>query len=604
MRMRRRGDLSVVACWREGRFTCQANATKPLCDITFPQGQRLIMVGELHGGVSTAADWIMRLHNNRPPAAVSVPSGGFAALVADPRAHTAFLLTDAFGIQPLYHWSDGERVVFADDLWDLVRLTGVSPRLDWDSVYHYLNFGYVPGPGTIFRDFFILPPGTVARCANGRIKVTSYWDMTYPADARTPERELARLLRLEIEQAVHASWPKDIAKDAVGCFLSGGTDSGAIAGIASTIRTPLKAYSIAFSEHAYNELEYARVLASRYGLDHHVHQLTAHDLLDSLPRLVAAFGQPFGNPSAIATFMCARVASDTGVSILLAGDGGDEIFGGNERYAKDRIYAAYHRLPAWSRRALGTLAGALPGNGLVQNRLRNFAYRGNLPNPERFYSDDGLASLRWDTLVTPTLRECVRRDASLDIGRGYWDHVRTIAELDRLMYIDLKMAIWGNDLVKVVCSARAAGIRTRFPFLDPTLASFTGELGAHMKVRGIQKRYLFKRALAGFLPERVLRKPKHGFSVPVANWIRTDPRVREAVLDPIIDSRSLVRECFTSTGLDSLIDDHLQGRWDYGAWLWALMMLSRWDAAWKDSLAHSKGSEENPLVLSNKSARH
>jgi asparagine synthase (glutamine-hydrolysing) len=427
--------------------------------------------------------------------------------------------------------------------------------------------------------------------------------MTYPADARAPEPELARLLRLEIEQAVYASWPPDIAKDAVGCFLSGGTDSGAIAAIASTIEPPLKAYSIAFSEHDYNELEYARVLASRYRLDHHVHQLTADDLLQSIPRLVAAFGQPFGNPSAIATFLCARVASDTGVSILLAGDGGDEIFGGNERYAKDRIYAAYHRLPAWPRRALGTLAGALPGHGLVQNRLRNFTYRGNLPNPERFYSDDGLASLRWETLLTPSLRGCVRRDASLDIGRGYWDHVGTIAELDRLMYIDLKMAIWGNDLVKVVSTARATGIRTRFPFLDPTLASFTGGLGPHMKVRRLQKRYLFKRALSGVLPERVLRKRKHGFSVPVAHWIRTDPRVREAVLEPILDSRSLVRECFTSAGLDRLIDDHLRGRWDYGMWLWALMMLSRWDAAWKDTGAHSKGPEANPLVLSDNSGR-
>jgi asparagine synthase (glutamine-hydrolysing) len=138
------------------------------------------------------------------------------------------------------------------------------------------------------------------------------------------------------------------------------------------------------------------------------------------------------------------------------------------------------------------------------------------------------------------------------------------------------MAIWGNDLPKVQTAARSVGLRVRFPFLDPQLAAFTGTLPASMKVRGLKKRYLFKRAVADLLPSKILQKPKKGFGVPIAEWIRTNRQVRETILDPVLDPKSFVRECITTTGLQSIVDNHLRGRWNYGGWLWAAMMLERW----------------------------
>ncbi|HEV8586849.1 MAG TPA: asparagine synthase-related protein [Methylomirabilota bacterium] len=539
---------------------------------------------EITGQVWWDADRRGFRHETTPPAlaqpdgrarvAVGEPAGGHAEAIVDAGARTLDLATDPWGIRPLYYWSDGQRVVFATRLPDLLRAGGLTPELDPAAVYHYLNFAYVPGPGTIYRDVFVLPPGTIARCREGKVAVEPAWDMRYPADARGSEARLAAALREEIERAVAGAWAG--AGPAAGCFLSGGTDSGTIAAVLAQRGAGLPAYSIAFAEDAYDELRYARLLAARHGLAHHVHVLSVDDLLASVPVLGAACDQPFGNPSAVATWRCARLARETGVDVLLAGDGGDELFGGNERYRKDRVYGAYHRLPRAIRAALRALAAAAPAGGLLLNRMRNVTERGDVPNPERLYTDDALASRRWEALIAPALRARVVRTASLDVVRGHWDRVGPVDEIDRLMYVDLKTAIWGNDLVKVAAAARAAGLRVRFPFLDTRLAELTGRLGGRMKLRGLEKRYLFKRAVADLLPPDVLGKPKHGFGVPVAEWVRHDRRVREVVLDPILDPASPLDDYLTRRGREELVAEHLAGRWDHGTWLWALMMLARW----------------------------
>jgi asparagine synthase (glutamine-hydrolysing) len=540
----------------------------------------LLVVGEASEVKATA---LLRdlLAARRPAHAIA---GSFAAVAVDTTRQTLLLAADAFGMRALYYWSDGERVVFATRLSAVARVARLRPALDWSAVYHYLNFTYVPGPGTIFADVWVLPPGSVARCTRGKVEVETYWDMTYPADATEPEHELGRILRAEIECAIRTSWLGVTASEA-GCFLSGGTDSGTVAGILSGFGRPLNAYSIAFTENAFDELEYAKMVAARHALAHHVHRLTAGDLLDSIGPILADSDQPFGNPSTIATWRCARLARETGVTTLFAGDGGDELFGGNERYAKDYLYRLYHHLPAALRRGLVDLVGGLPARGLVWNRVRNIAERGHLPNPDRLYADDALASRRWEELVSAGLRARVQRDASVEVMREHWRRVEATSEIDRLMYVDLKTAIWGNDLVKVVSAARAAGVRVRFPLLDPTLGEFTGRLDATMKVRRREKRYLFKRAVADLLPAAVLSKTKHGFGVPVGEWVRTDARVRDAVLGPVLDPRSIVRDCFTEAGLAALIGEHQRAEWDHGAWLWALMMLARWHAAWRSASA-------------------
>jgi asparagine synthase (glutamine-hydrolysing) len=444
-------------------------------------------------------------------------------------------------------------------------------------VYLYLNFGYVPGPDTIFQHVSVLPPGSIGIWKKGTLEVAAYWDVTYPGDADASADELALALRRQLERCVRERWPDNMSADAVGVFLSGGTDSGTIAAILAQNRSHLKAFTIAFAESAYNELSYAKAIAGQYRLDHSLAHLSADDLLASTSCLVAGLDQPLGDSSLVATFRCARLARETGVSLLLAGDGGDELFGGNERYAIDALYARYARTPLWLRKTVLACLHALPDASHTLNRARNVAYRGTLSNPERFYSGDALASRYWDSLLDPEFRDQLTRDAPLDVVRRHYHHADARTDLDRLLCVDLKMAIAGSDLVKVTTAGRLAGVRVRFPMLDATLAAFTGRLPSTLKVRGREKRYLFKQAVADLLPERVREKPKHGFGVPVGEWIRANRRVRDEVLGPLIDDSRPLGAWMTRAGLERLVDDHLHARWNYGPWLWALMMLARWN---------------------------
>jgi asparagine synthase (glutamine-hydrolysing) len=580
-------DFAGVAEWRGSqlniRLYTQGESYHWICS----DSTALVMTGELHSLAPTRTRAEFTQDASRDIcAALRNLTGSFALAYLQSETGRFVLATDHFGICPLYYRHGGNRLVFGTRLASLVDLLDESPVLHLQSIYHYLNFSYVPGPQTIYQDIFVLPPGTALFCRDGSLEVSPYWRLSYPADTVASEEELTFRLRQEIEQAVRKAARTDDGPDAVGTFLSGGTDSGAISGIMAQGVSQLKAYSIAFGEDAYNELHYAKLLARSFRLDHHVHQLTADELLESIPVLLQNCDQPFGNSSITATWRCARLAAENGTAILLAGDGGDEIFGGNERYAKDYIYSVYYRLPTWLRRIFLDLAQQFPGQSFFVNRMRNFTARGNIANPERFYTDDAFASKYWDMLIDPSFAQQVRRDSSSEVMRVHFQEARAKSELDRLMYVDLQMAIWGNDLPKVMTAARATGVRIRFPFLDPDLAQFTGALPKRYKVRGLKKRYLFKRAVADILPRETLQKTKHGFGVPVSEWVKTDPRVREAVLDPLLSSQSFLRSYLTGTGVQRIVDEHMRGDWDHGIWLWALMMLERWLDAHRGGRRH------------------
>lgn len=512
-------------------------------------------------------DWAAALRNL---------TGSFALALWQAANGCFILATDHFGVRPIFYRHSGNRLIFGTRLDSLRAFSEDSFEIDLQSVYYYLNFTYVPGPRTIYKNTFLLPPGAALLVKKNTLQLSSYWRMNYPGDAAATEEELACRLRCSIDLAVRRALGPAEMKSTLGTFLSGGMDSGTIAGLVAQEVAPLKAYSIAFGEDDYNELHYAKILAQRFKLEHYVHQLTADELLQAIPLLVQACDQPLGNPSLVATWRCAKLAAEHDTLVLLAGDGGDELFGGNERYAKEFIYGLYHQAPGWLRRAVSTLAHALPQQSLWGNRARNFTYRGNMPNPERFYADDAFASKWWESLVHPRLARVVQRDSAVEVVRQHFQQAPASHELDRLMYVDLQMAIAGNDLPKVMTAARATGIRVRFPFLDPDLAQCTGSLPSWLKVRGMKKRRLFKQAVTDVLPPETLRKTKHGFGVPVAEWIRTDPRVRDAVLDPLFDGRSFTRTCLSLPGVQRIVDEHVRNEWDHGMWLWALMMLERW----------------------------
>lgn len=503
--------------------------------------------------------------------------GRFVQVLWRPGSQRIVALTDHFSTLSLYVLEAGDAVWLATDLRLLTALPLASRTIDPVAVYHYLNFGCVPAPKTICKDIGRLEPGTLASWDGGRRSTQRYFTPDYPQDIDGGEAELAAALRCRITASVQDYRPD--AAHGWGCFLSGGTDSSSIVSILARQRADrrVRSFSIGFAEAGYDELAFARLAAEACGAEPYFISVGRAQTTSLVERIVANYDQPFGNASAVPTLACGDLAKGQGVDVLLAGDGGDEVFGGNQRYAKDQVMESFYRLPA-PLKALGRSVGRLAGRSPLHflNRVDNFFERASLPNPDRFYTDDSFASDYYDELLTPAFRAEVDRDASLDFMRGVYAQGGNADPLHRIMRLDLAMAIAQNDLVKVHGACKANGISVRFPLLDPDLVEYTGRLPANQKVRGLDKRYLFKKAMTGVLPETILKKKKQGFGLPIAVWLRNDQAFLAMVRSVLFDQRTRERGWIEPAFVERLLSEHIRGSWDHANPIWQLLVLELW----------------------------
>ena len=493
--------------------------------------------------------------------------------------------TDPMRQIPLFLLETKGLVAVATDLRLLTQLPGWEPSVSRQAIYHHLNFSYIPTPFTIFEQVRKLPPGARLTADAEAVRVDRYWRPAYPEDLTGGEDDLAERLRQQMETSIGGYAASDAE---AACFLSGGTDSSTIAGILAKTAGADKthAFSIGFAEEAFDELDYARTAAQAFGIQHHERRIDAEETLAAIDILVEAFDEPFGNSSAVPTYYCADLARSQGQDCLLGGDGGDEIFGGNERYAKDYYFQRYYDLPSPVKAIGGMLrAGLKPIDQRFANRIKNFLHRGALANPERFYTDDSFASDYYEELLTPELREQCPERSSLAILDKHFAEADASSGLNRLMYIDLQMAIADNDLTKVNRSAKAAGVSVLYPYLTPELIQFMGRVPHGLKVKQTAKRYLFKKAVTSILPEAILTKKKQGFGLPFGHWFRHDPKISAFLGDILMSKRCQERGYMEGAFLKRLLDRHRQGVWDYSNELWLLLMLELWHRRFVDDQA-------------------
>lgn len=502
--------------------------------------------------------------------------GKFALIDIAAESGTLSAHTDPMRQVPLLVLDTPKVMAVATDLRLLTQLPGWQPDLSHQAIYHHLNFGYIPTPFSIYEQIRKIPPGARLTLDNAGVRIERYWRPSYPGDLRGDEETLADQLQNSLITVI-GSFAK--AGHDPACFLSGGTDSSTIASIltktAGADRT--HAFSIGFSEKDFDELDFAATAADAFGLDHHQRRIDAEETLQAIDRLVDAFDEPFGNSSAVPTFYCADLAKTRGYDCLLGGDGGDEIFGGNERYAKDYYFQRYHELPG-PLKAMGDVVrrGLTPIDRRFANKVKNFLNRGALANPERFYTDDSFASDFYDELLSPAFKAACPRRSSLAILDEHYGAIDSEDELNRLMYIDLQMAIADNDLTKVNRSAKAAGVSVLYPYLTPDLIQLMGRMPPHLKVNRTTKRYLFKKATKPLLPEAILRKKKQGFGLPFGYWFRHDPKISSFLGDILLSQDCMERGYLERSFVTSLLDRHQQGVWDYSNELWLLLMLELW----------------------------
>jgi len=504
-------------------------------------------------------------------------AGGFAIAVWDAASESLLLAVDRFGIKRLYHVANGHRVAFASRPSVLLGAPGVAGSINSTAVFEYLNFGFVPAPDSIYTEIQRLEPGQYLLLRPGDTRLTRYWDLSYAERSMDEAAAAAETYRCT-EQAV-ASAVRGIPPKELGAFLSGGTDSTTMVGLIHRLTGErVNAFSIGFKDPRYDELTYAETAARHFDATHYTHIVTADEALDLLPRLVEVYDEPFANNSAIGTFACARLAHECGVKRMVAGDGGDEIFGGNERYRVDQLFARYHRVPAVVRHGmLEPVLLRLPDAPGPLGRAQRYIRRANMPNPRRFYSYELFFARDGYDLLHPGFRETISSDAPNRVIETHFFRPAEAAELHRLLYLDMKLTIGDNDLLKVTRTAELAQIAVAFPMLDLALVEFLNGLPPHYKVRGLEKRHLFKRAFRQLLPAATLRKRKHGFGVPTSVWMKTHPRFRELVREVLLSSRARTRGYFSPHAIEQMLDRHdADDTPYYGDLLWSVFMLELW----------------------------
>jgi asparagine synthase (glutamine-hydrolysing) len=303
--------------------------------------------------------------------------------------------------------------------------------------------------------------------------------------------------------------------------------------------------------------------------------VTADDVVAAIPRIAAAHGQPFGNSSAVPTYYCARLAAADGTAVLLGGDGGDELFGGNERYAKQRLYSLYSDLPELLRKGMiEPLAFAGPEIGPL-GRVQRYIRNASVPMPARYDNYNLIERLGPETVFTGDFLGEVDRNRPLAMMEEAWRTARAATMLNRMLALDLRFTLADSDLPKVSTACELAGVEVRYPMLDDAVVAFSARLAPELKLKGSRLRYFFKEALRGFLPDEILAKEKHGFGLPYGPWLRTHAGLRSISFDSLsaLRRRGIVRADF----LDRLTGEHVEANAGYyGTMVWVVMMLEQW----------------------------
>ncbi|MBJ7310853.1 asparagine synthetase B family protein [Rugamonas sp. CCM 8940] len=502
-------------------------------------------------------------------------SGPFALCLLDSVNSQALLAVDRAGSQPLYYQCGDGDLLFASSLSGLQAHPQARRELDPQSLYNYLYFHTVPGPATVRQDCRRLLPGEYLHVRRGTARRGRYWQIDFdeaPARPFAPQRaEFLGLLEAAVRRAAGGH--------AVGAFLSGGTDSSTLAGMLGRVGgAPARSYSIGFDVPGYDEMAYARLAARHFGTLHHEHYVTADEVVAAVPRIAAVFDQPFGNASAVPAFYCAQMARADGVHRLLGGDGGDELFGGNERYARQAVLARYERLPAALRQALlepllfRLLTGERPA---LLRKARRYIEQAVMSMPARLESYNLLQGYGPRLLLEREFLAQVDAGAPLAQLAEAYSRSDGLSQINRMLALDLRFTLADNDLPKVNKACELAGVEVGYPMLDDALVAFAARLAPGQKLHGTRLRPFFKQALREFLPAAILRKKKHGFGLPVGHWLQRHGGLRGLAFDSLSDlkARRIVRADFIDTLLERQLPQH-PGY--HGTMVWVLMMLEQW----------------------------
>ena len=517
----------------------------------------------------TASDTetIVHLYEDVGARVVDYLRGMFAFAIWDTRTRRLLLARDRLGIKPLFFSERDDELVFASELKPILQLSTVERSVSWEAASHLFTFLATPSSQSIVDGIRKLEPGRIATAGgNCGLRIERYWDVDFVPDEATTEDAIVERLRELLVESVTLHRISDVP---IGAFLSGGIDSSAVvATMARVAPDPVKTFSIGFAEAGYDELAHAREVAAAFGTDHYDLVLRP-DVIQIVEDLTWYLDEPFGDTSAIPTYMVSKLAAEH-VKVVLSGDGGDELFAGYEKYVVESRERRFDKIPAWLRRAGGAVGDAMR-DGM---RGRRFLQHLALDGPARYldastmFTRDQMRRLFHDDAFDEMSRHDPWR-ASLaafaPTGGGEW--------LAAVQHHDLQTYLPLDILTKVDRMTMAHSIEARPPLLDHKLVEFAATIPAHMRLRGGTTKYLLKRAMRGILPDAIIDRPKHGFAVPLARWFRGD--LSEFARDLLLSDTCRQRGFFNTKYIETLFRQHDRGR-DLDLQLWTILSFELW----------------------------
>jgi asparagine synthase (glutamine-hydrolysing) len=521
---------------------------------------------------NTDTETIVHLYEEYGADCVKKLRGMFAFAIWDDARQKLLLARDRFGKKPLHYSYDRGRLFFGSEIKSILSVAPELSSVDQQGLLSYFCYGYVPDPLTAFEKIRKLPPGHVLEFSRGEIQVTPYWDL--PAfGTHTPKSEEECLEQLEhlLAEAVRIRLISDVP---LGALLSGGVDSSTVVALMARFSSsPVKTFTIGFPHKEFDETEYARQVAQKFGTEHH-ELVVEPDFLGTLDRLTHLLEEPFADSSMVPTYHVSALARKH-VTVALAGDGGDELFAGYDRYVTNLNRRRHNPVPRWAgdfyrSRVFPVLPSATYG--------RRFMYTMSLPEEERyldeisFLSPDGrerfLFSKEYAALAS-------KYPSPYQMFRDYLKRAPAVDSLSRLQYLDAKTYLPGDVLTKVDRMSMATSLEVRAPILDHVFAEWATQLPPDWKLRNGEKKYILKKLAERVgVPRNVIYRPKKGFGVPLVHWLRNE--LKESLLSILLEPKTLQRGYFDPPAIKQLMDEHLRGRRDRSRDLWNLLAFELW----------------------------
>jgi len=551
-----------------------------------------------HFYTNTDTEVIVHLYEDFGADCVQKLRGMFAIALYDERRRRLLLARDRLGKKPLHYAIHNGRLLFASEIKSILAVAPELAEVNPQALLGYFSFGYIPDPGTAFARIHKLPPGHLLELTNGKSAVRQYWDLpTYGTHEPASEEECLEELERRLAEAVRIRLIADVP---LGALLSGGTDSSTVVALmARASSKPVKTFSIGFRSKDFNEADYARLVAKRFGTEHH-ELIVEPDLAQTLETLTRSLEEPFADSSMLPTYYVSRLARQH-VTVALSGDGGDELFGGYERYQINLQRRKFDAIPRWAGRCYRSLIDPVVPHAMYGRRL---AYNLSLPWPDRYI--DGLSLLPMlgrerSFFARDFLQSVASYEDPIDLYRRYSARAPAHDSLSQLMYLDTKTYLPGDILTKVDRMSMATSLEVRVPILDHVFAEWVTGLPAGWKLRDGQPKYILRKLAERIgVPPEVLHRPKQGFALPLVHWMRGE--LKDELPRLLLEPRSLQRGYFEPRAVRRLLQEHFRGRRDHAQQIWLLLVLELWHRNYLEARSDFPSAATVPRI-STKGAR-